>query len=110
MDISQRSLAGVLKDVGQNIEDILRSEVLLAKAEVRENTTLYRPIALQMISGAVLVAFSILFFLLGAMYYLSLYLAVWQAALVVGTFLGAMGVPVVLSAKSKFSLGSKGKA
>lgn len=103
MDTSQRSLAGVLKDAGQNIEDILRSEFLLAKAEVREHAIRFKPLVAQVIAGAVLVTLSLLFFLLGGMYLLALYLPLWQAGLVIGVVLAAIGVPMVSSALRKLS-------
>ena len=57
----------------------------------------------QLIAGTILVTLSLLFFLLGGMYLLAVYLPLWQAGLVVSLVLAAIGVPMVSSARRKLS-------
>ena len=53
MATPDRSFADVLRDIGQNIQEILRSEVRLAKAEISEEARKAKPAGVWIAIGAV---------------------------------------------------------
>jgi cytochrome c biogenesis protein CcdA len=85
MSSGDRSIAVVLQDIVRNIQDIVRSEVRLAKTELREEVTKARSASVLVGIGALAGIFSVFFFILTAVYALSLVVPDWAAALIVAT-------------------------
>jgi len=83
-----RSIAEILHDVLANIQDIVRAEVRLAKAELGEELTKARSGGLLIGAGAVAAILSALFLLLACVYALSRVMPNWAAALVVAAAVG----------------------
>lgn len=96
MAAMERSLADVFQDILRNVQEIVRSEVRLAKTEFGEEAAKAQSSLL--LAGAGLVAgfFATLFLLLMIVDALSLVMPHWAAALVVAVVLGI--VASVLSA------------
>jgi uncharacterized membrane protein YqjE len=84
MAIAERSISAVLHDIVGNIQDIVRSEVRLAKTEVREEIGKARAAGMLVGVGALMLTFAALFVLLAAVYALSTLVPDWAAALIVG--------------------------
>src|SRR3954468_5317403 len=84
-----RSIPEILQDVLTNIQDIVRAEVRLAKAELGEDLNRARSGGLLIGVGAVAAIFGALFVLLACVYGLSLVMPNWAAALVVAAAVGA---------------------
>jgi biotin synthase-like enzyme len=78
-----RSFADVLRDIGHNIQEILRPEVRLAKAEIVEEARKAKPAGAWIAIGAVLGMGAVMIGLLAAVYGLSTVMPNWAAALVV---------------------------
>jgi len=89
MAAADRPISAVLYDIVNNVQDIVRSEMRLARTEFTEEARKLGSASVVLGVGALLVAFSVLFLLLAGVYALSLVMPVWAAALVVG---GAVGV------------------
>ena len=87
MAASDRSISVILQDVLRNLQLIVRSEVRLAKTEVREELTKVKPAIMLLAVGAVCGLFGILFLLLTTMYALALALPLWASAFVVAVVL-----------------------
>jgi uncharacterized membrane protein YqjE len=87
MATSDRSISEILQDVLRNLQSIVRSEVRLAKTEVREEFTKAKPAILLLALAAVCGLFGILFLLLTTMYAVALALPLWASALVVAVML-----------------------
>lgn len=100
MATSDRSIAEVLQDILRNLQAIIRSEVRLAKTEVREEIGKAKSAGLLVGAGAVCGLFATFFLLLTIVYALATVLPYWAAALIV-TLLLAMGAGIVLSAGLK---------
>ena len=83
-----RSIPEILQDSLGNIQDIVRAEVRLAKAELGEDLNRARSGGLLIGVGAVAAIFSALFILLGCVYALGLVMPNWAAALVVAAAVG----------------------
>jgi uncharacterized membrane protein YqjE len=79
----ERTISTVLQDILANLQDIVRSEVRLAKSELREELAKAQSAGLLLGIGAVAASFSILFLLLASVYALSTVLPQWAAALLV---------------------------
>jgi uncharacterized membrane protein YqjE len=88
MAASIRSIPEILKDVLTNIQDIVRAEVRLAKAELGEELSSARTAGLLMGVGAVAAIFCALFLLLACVYALGRVMPNWAAALIVAAAVG----------------------
>lgn len=88
MVASIRSIPEILKDVLTNIQDIVRAEVRLAKAELGEELSRARTGGLLIGVGAVAATFSALFLLLACVYVLGRFMPNWAAALIVAAAVG----------------------
>jgi uncharacterized membrane protein YqjE len=88
MVASIRSIPEILKDVLTNIQDIVRAEVRLAKAELGEELSKARTAGLLIGVGAVAAILSALFLLLACVYALSRVMPNWAAALIVAAAVG----------------------
>jgi len=98
----QRKVSDVLQDIVGNIQQIIRSEVVLAKVEVKEKAQKASKPAAVLATGTILGLYGLGFLLLAAVYGLSLVMAPWLAALIVGGVLAtASGI---LVAKSRTAL------
>ena len=90
MPSGDRSIAVVLQDVLRDVQDIVRSEVRLAKTELREEVTKARSASVLVGIGVLAGILTVFFLLLTAVYALSLIVPDWVAALIV-----AAGVAIV---------------
>lgn len=88
MPVADRPISALLHDIVDNLKGIVRAEMQLAKAEVREELGKTRSGALLCAAGGVMLAFSVFFVLLGVFYALSVVVAIWLAALIVAAGVG----------------------
>jgi uncharacterized membrane protein YqjE len=88
MATAERSISTVLQEIVGNIQDIVRAEVRLAKAEVTEELGKARSVGMLFGVGAVASSLSVLFFLLAIVYALTIVMPAWVAALVVAASIG----------------------
>ena len=102
MPAGDRSFAEVLQDVIGNIQEIVRSEVRLAKAEIKEETAKAKASAMLLGVGAASAAYAILFLLLMAVYALTLVMPNWAAALVVGGTLAIIAAVALTAGMRRF--------
>jgi uncharacterized membrane protein YqjE len=96
MAAGDRSLSGVLQDIIRNVQEIVRSEVRLAKTEILEEAAKAKSSTLLLSAGAVTTIFAIFFLLLMIVYALALVVPSWTAALLVGAAL-AVAASVLLT-------------
>ncbi len=87
----ERSFANIVEDIVSNFQDIVRSEVRLAKAEVREEAAKAGKAGRMLGAGAVLALYALGFLLLTCVYALELAVDPWLAALIVAVIVGAAG-------------------
>lgn len=84
MSATQTSWSEMFQNIVSNIQEIVRSEVRLAKAEIKEETQAAARACVSLGIGAVLGLYAAGFILLGLVYALSLAMPNWLAALLVG--------------------------
>ena len=80
----ERSVIGVLGDVADNLQRIVRAEIRLAKVETREELAVFVRGAIWCGIAAAAALFGVMYVLLAAVYTLALWWPLWAAALVVG--------------------------
>jgi uncharacterized membrane protein YqjE len=85
-----RSISTVLSDIVGNIQEIVRSEMRLAKTEFTEEVAKLRSASLLLGVGAFVLAVSVLFVLLAVVYALSTVMPAWAAALAVAAGAGVV--------------------
>lgn len=98
----QRRVSDVLQDIVGNVQQIIRSEVVLAKVEIKEKAQRASKPAAVLATGTVLGLYGLGFLLLAAVHALSLVVAAWLAALIVGGVLAIGGG--ILVGKSRQAL------
>ncbi len=89
----ERSTADVLKDIVGNVQEIIRSEVRLAKAEAKQEISKATAGSKILAIGAVLGLYGGGLISLAIVYALSMVVAAWLAALIVGL---ALAIPAAL--------------
>jgi uncharacterized membrane protein YqjE len=89
--VVERSIGSLVNDIVGNVQEIIRSEVRLAKAEVTEELTKARRAMIWLVAGAVIATMAFGFLLLTAVYVLAHFVQPWVAALIVALGSGAIG-------------------
>jgi Zn-dependent protease with chaperone function len=93
----ERPITELLQDIGGNVQEIIRSELRLARAEVRREVGSAAKAAIALIVAMICGVYAIGFLILALVYGLATLLASWWiAALIVGAALAALAL-VMLS-------------
>jgi uncharacterized membrane protein YqjE len=101
-----RSIKQILQDIVKHVSDIMRSEVRLAKTEVRQDVTHYAKTSAFIGVAGVLTLYAVGFVLLSLVYALQGVMPSWLAALVVGVAVGAVAAITYLTGRKKLSQAS----
>jgi hypothetical protein len=88
---TDRSITEVLQDIAQNVQQIIRSEVLLAKTEVKQEAIQTARAGRPLIGGGIAGMYAIGFLLLCCVFALEMVVAAWAAALIVGGGVAIIG-------------------
>src|SRR5262249_22209225 len=102
--VVERSIGSLLKDIVGNVQQIIRAEVRLAKAEVTEELTKARRGVVLVAIGGLFSVMALAFLLLGAMYLLSSIVQPWIAAVLVGFGTGVIGGGLVAGGVQQLKL------
>jgi len=100
----ERSVSDVLQDIFGNVQDIVRSEVRLARAEIGAEAEKTARAAKPLITGAVLAFYAGGLLLIAAVYGLSMALAPWLAALAVGGFVAVIAATLIAVGRGRLRL------
>jgi len=100
----ERPVSAVVADIVCNVEEIVRSEVRLAKAQIKNEAAHAASSATRMIYGIVLALYAVGLLLLAAVYLLSQFMPAWIAALVVCFIVSAIAAPLITSGRRRWSL------
>lgn len=95
------SLGGLVRQLFHEVPALLTKEVALAKAELGEAVSSARNAVVAMAGGAAVLMGGFLMLLLSAVFGLSLVVAPWLAALIVGVVVSAVGLIMLQSAKKR---------
>jgi len=91
----ERSTADVLKDIVGNVQEIIRSEVRLAKAETTIEVVKAKSAVTLLGAGVACGLLGAAFLMLAAVYALTLVMAAWLAALIVGAAVAIIGAILI---------------
>lgn len=98
-----RPIAQVLSDIAGNVQHIVRAEMRLAKAELKQDVALVKRGALFMIVGAVTGVLGLAFLCLAAVYALASTMPAWAAALIVAIVITIVSTLFLLTARRQIS-------
>jgi Putative Actinobacterial Holin-X, holin superfamily III len=98
---SDRSVAGLLAELADETGVLVRQEIALFKAEIQENLGRLEIGAGALIAGGLIAFTGWLALIAAAILGLSLMLAPWLAALIVGAVMIALGAGLLLFSKSR---------
>ncbi len=90
-----RSMTEILQDIIADIQEIVRSEFRLAKAEVQEQAAKVARSGVPLIVGLLLGLYALGFLLLAMVHALSLVVDAWLAALIVGFVVGVVSLILI---------------
>lgn len=99
-----RPLSEVLKDIFSNVQEMLRSEIRLVRAEVREEAGKTAASAKLLGAGAVLALFAGGFLLVGLTQLLGQVMPEWAATLVMAAVLGITGFVLLSKGRERFTM------
>ena len=91
----QRSVPEVLQDIVGNLQEIIRSEFRLAKAELKEEASRASKPVVTFGVGLVFGFYGIGFLLLSLVYWLTTLMAVWLATLLIGAGLAIVAITLM---------------
>jgi uncharacterized membrane protein YqjE len=98
----ERSMSDVVKDIISNVQEIVRSEVRLARAEMRDELRESMAAGKLMAAGAGLGFFAALFGLVAIALLLGMVMSLWLSFLIVSAVLGIAGMALLSKGRSKF--------
>src|SRR5689334_8972146 len=95
MSSEDRSISNVLEDIVGDVQQIIRSEVRLAKTEVQEATARAGKATGILAGGVVMALFALGFLLVAGMFALELVVDAWLAAVIVTAVVGVIASVLV---------------
>jgi uncharacterized membrane protein YqjE len=101
-----RSIKQILQDIVNHVNDIIRSEVRLAKTEVRQDVTRFAKAGTWIGVAGLLALYALGFILLSAVYALQGVMPSWLAALLVGLAVGIVAATLYLMGRKKLAQAS----
>lgn len=93
----ERSIGDVMADLFRDGSDLIRQEVELAKAEMRENVSRMVRDSIGIAVGAVLALIGLMALTAAAILALALVMPAWAAALIIGGALALIGLMLVMA-------------
>ena len=98
---SGRSIAEVLQDILANVQTIIRAEVRLAKAEVRDEASKALSSAVWLLAGAAVGVCALVFALWTVAYALATVWPMWAAALALAVVLAAASAVLIAAGMTR---------
>jgi len=97
------SIGGLLSGLLRDLQEMVRGEVALARAEIKEDVSTAGKGVASLVVAIVLALTGFIFLMLAATYVLNLWMRMWIAAGIVGVVLLIIGGILTMSAKNKLS-------
>jgi uncharacterized membrane protein YqjE len=101
MATAGRSVPEVLHDIVGNIQEIIRSEFRLAKAEVKEEASKARGPLTTWAIGALIGLYALGLLLFTVVMAMATVMATWLAALIVGAVMGAVSIALISAGSAR---------
>jgi hypothetical protein len=100
--LSNRSISSVLRDIVQNVQDIVSSEFRLAQSEIGDEVEKARVAVLVLGIGASCGFLAIAFALLSLFFGLTRVVPNWAAALIIAAVMGLGSVVIIFLGRKRF--------
>lgn len=100
------SVGDILSGLIQDLQELIRGEVRLAKTELRDDAMVAARGLAAITAGALIGMTGFIFLMLGVTYLLNKEIEMWQAAGIVGLALTAIAAICILVGKSRLSAGN----
>jgi uncharacterized membrane protein YqjE len=100
----ERSFVEIFQSIGSNIQQIVRSEVGLAKAELREEAKEVSKAGILLLTGATAGLYAVGLILLALVYVLTPIVSAWIAALLVAFVVAVVGVMFSMAGRRRWRL------
>lgn len=99
--LKDRSLGAVVRDIGGNLDRIVRAEIRLAVAELRAGLEAAGAGAMLILAGVACATLAAAFLLLGIMAALALVMPAWLAALLVAVVVGGAAAALIVIGRGR---------
>lgn len=96
------SVVGLLRQLSREVPALFTKELALAKAELQASLTTLKAGLATVAGGAIVLLAGLIILLMSAVYGLSLVMAPWLAALIVGVVVMIIGLAMLQSGKKQF--------
>jgi hypothetical protein len=103
---SSEGIGSLLGELLKDLQDLVRGEIALAKAEIKEDVSTAGKGVAALATAAFFGLTGFIFLMLGATYLLNIWMRMWIAAAIVGLVLVAIAAVLGMSGKSKLSAAS----
>ncbi len=97
----ERSIGAVVRDIGSNVDRIVRAEMGLAVAELRLQVEAVRHVSGILIAGVVAAILAAAFLLLAGMFALARLMPLWLAAMVVAVSSAAIAAALLIQFRAQ---------
>jgi len=101
LETEERSVTQILQDIFTNVQEIIRSEMRLAKTEIGEETSKALRAVAVLGAGLILGMYAVGFLLLSAAYALAAVLPDWLGPLIVGLIVGVIATALIVIGRSR---------
>lgn len=101
--LPERSIGTVVRDIGGNVDRIVRAELRVAVAELRTRLDAFGDVSLLVVAGVVAAALAALFILLAGMFALARVVPQWLAALMISALPGAVAAALFMYSRAQLS-------
>lgn len=96
------SVVGLLRQLSREVPALFTKELALAKAELQASVTTLKAGMVAVTGGAIVLLAGFIILLMSAVYGLSIFMAPWLAALIVGVVAMIIGFAMLQSGKKQF--------
>lgn len=96
------SMVGLLRQLSREVPELFSKELALAKAELQASLTTLKAGIAGVAGGAIVLLAGFIILLMSAVYGLSMVMAPWLAALIVGVVVMIVGFAMLQSGKKQF--------
>jgi hypothetical protein len=100
-EIPERPMSKIIQDIVGHLAEIIRSELRLVQAELRQDLREASAASIYLIVAGVSGLYALGFLLLGAVYAISFVMPMWMAAASVGFGLGILALVLAVVGRSK---------
>jgi membrane protein len=98
---SARGFSAILQEIAGHLAEIVRSEIRLARVEMRQDFTQVARASVFLAAGAIFALYALGFVLLGVVYALATSIAPWLAAVIVGGAVGLVATILLMVGRTK---------